>query len=509
MTTEPNVDDDLKTSWPLRARLTLLIVVLLGLGLTVSGITVRLVLANVMIGQVDRELEQVADDLSSVPIEELIISQGATQILPSRYVVDVALEDGSHAVLGNTSSGRPVIPPEGLPEISTVPDVENNTPWRARTYPLHLSEEGAQVGSLTLAVPLSSTERTLDRTTQIVVVTALGIVLVGAIIASGLVRHELRGLKQIERTAGAIAAGHLHRRVPPGPPGTEVGSLSNSINSMLTHIERSFSARAESEQKMRRFVSDASHELRTPLATIRGYGELYRMGGVPDGEVGQAMERIEAEATRMGTLVEDLLALARLDEHAPLRLEDVDLNQVAADAVRDLGALDPTRATSLVGAHDEPLVVRGDNAAIRQITTNLVGNAVRHTPEGTPVEIALSRREVEGREMAIIAVRDHGSGIPEEDADRIFSRFYRIDPSRNRSRGGSGLGLAIVSSAAAKHDGDIRVLTTPGGGATFEVALPVEGPEGVGHWDDDGELDASLDPTLNGTATGQGGDQDK
>lgn len=232
---------------------------------------------------------------------------------------------------------------------------------------------------------------------------------------------------------------------------------------------------------MRRFVSDASHELRTPLVSIRGYAELYRMGAVTTPEqTSETMGRIESSAVQMGTLVEDLLALARLDEQRPLTLQRVDLTEVAADALADLRAMDPSRTTTLLvaAAHGSEQVadddalslpVVADDSRLRQVFTNLVGNAARHTPAGSPVEIVLTS---DGRTVRA-AVRDHGPGIPKEHREAVFERFHRVDASRNSASGGSGLGLAIVRSLVRAHGGDVVVLETPGGGATFEVSLPV------------------------------------
>ena len=322
-------------------------------------------------------------------------------------------------------------------------------------------------------------------------------------------RRALRPLREIESTAAAIAAGDLSRRVPTAPASTEVGRLGDALNGMLAQIEEAFDARTQSEARMRRFVADASHELRTPLAAVRGYAELYRMGALTTPEqVTDTMRRIEGSSTRMGSLVEDLLALARLDEGRQARVGPVDLTVLAADAVSDLRALDPQRPVRLVtlGATAGPCVVQGDEARLRQVLANLVGNAVRHTPPGTPVEIAVGpgRRgpgvmdgtdgtgstggsggsggsgavDVTGGPAgtAVLEVRDHGPGIPPEHAERVFERFYRVDPSRTRDSGGSGLGMAIVAAIVESHGGTATVLQTPGGGATIRVELPTSGP---------------------------------
>jgi two-component system OmpR family sensor kinase len=225
---------------------------------------------------------------------------------------------------------------------------------------------------------------------------------------------------------------------------------------------------------MRRFVADASHELRTPLAGIRGFAELYRMGALADeADVTRTMARIESEAVRMGGLVEDLLTLARLDEQRPLELAPMDLRTLAADALHDTTALDPTRPVALTGPGGDTAptaaLILGDEARLRQVITNLVGNAVKHTPPGTPVRIGVGTVDGQG----VIEVADHGPGLTDDQAARVFERFYRVDVSRSRQDGGgAGLGLAIVSALTSAHHGEVDLLTSPGAGAVFRVRIP-------------------------------------
>jgi two-component system OmpR family sensor kinase len=318
------------------------------------------------------------------------------------------------------------------------------------------------------------------------------------------VRRAFRPLGEVEDVAQANAAGHRSRRVPGGPPTTEVGRLSVSLNAMLTQIEQAFAVREASEERMRRFVSDASHELRTPLATVRGYAELYRQGAVrePD-DVAGAMRRIETEAGRMGDLVEDLLTLARLDEQRPEKRAPVDLTVIAADVAQDAHAIQPDRRIRVIGLGGQlgPVTVLGHEGRLRQVVTNLVANALRHTPSGTSVEVAVGRDGPDGR----IEVRDHGPGIDPAQARRVFERFYRSDSSRGRAGGGgSGLGLAIVAAIVAGHQGRVGVGSTPGGGATFVVSLPLTHDAGATPDDggDDGTdgTDGTEDEIETGTA---------
>jgi two-component system OmpR family sensor kinase len=288
----------------------------------------------------------------------------------------------------------------------------------------------------------------------------------------------LRPLRRIEHTAAAIADGDLTRRVPVlAPPGTEIGHLAASLNTMLGQLERAFADRAASEARMRAFVSDVSHELRTPLFGIKGSTELYRMGALPSpSDVDDAMRRIEREAVRLTSLTEDLLLLAQLDEAPESQLDraPMDLRTLAGDARHDLRTLDPARPVSLTGPGGTglpgPAPVDADEARLRQVVTNLVGNAAAHTPPGTPVRIGVGT--VAGR--AVLEVVDEGPGMAAEQAGRVFDRFYRADRARTRSPGAdAGLGLAIARSLARAHGGDVELETALGAGACFRLTLPL------------------------------------
>jgi two-component system, OmpR family, sensor kinase len=303
-----------------------------------------------------------------------------------------------------------------------------------------------------------------------------------------LVRNSLRPLREVEHTAQAIAAGDLSRRVPVGNDRTEVGRLSTALNGMLGRIESSFRAQQASEEqarasetRMRRFVADASHELRTPLTSIRGFAELHRQGAVHGPEdTGRIMQRIEAEATRMGLLVEDLLQLARLDQQRPLTLGPVDLAELAGDAVHDARAVQPDRPLSLLldpSLTDVP-VVTGDEARLRQVVGNLVTNALTHTPPDARITVTVGQAP-DDPDVLVLEIADEGPGMEAADADRAFERFYRADASRNRSAGGTGLGLAIVSSLVAAHGGSVGLDTAPGKGTAVTVRLPRSGPADV------------------------------
>ena len=319
-----------------------------------------------------------------------------------------------------------------------------------------------------VGVPLEDVDSTLTRLVLIEVL--VGLAVLGAIGGAGLwlVRLGLRPLSDIERTAAAIAAGDLSQRIDEAPATTEVGRLGGSLNTMLGTIEASFAERAESERRLRQFVADASHELQTPLTSVRGYAELFRRGAADRPEdLANAMHRIEAESQRMGLLVDDLLVLARLDQGRPMQRERVDLRGLVRDLVGDARVVDPDRPIDV----DAPaaVVVTGDEQRLRQVVANLLSNARTHTPPATPISVSVQM----DADSAVIAVADRGPGMTAEHADRVFERFFRVDPSRARASGGSGLGLSIVAAIVAAHQGTVTVETAPGEGARFTVRLPL------------------------------------
>ena len=305
---------------------------------------------------------------------------------------------------------------------------------------------------------------------------AAGIMLLAGI-GLPLVRVSLGPLSKMEDTAEAIAAGDLSRRIAHPPAKTEVGRLATALNIMLGRIEAAYQAREEgeahardSEDRMRRFVADASHELRTPLTSVRGLAEFYLQQGpsASPAEVTRLMTGIQAEAARMGRLVDDLLLLAQFDEDPSLDRQPVDLSSIAATAVMSTRAIHPTHPVTLRTAPD-PVIVHADSTRLRQIIDNLLTNAFRHTPAGTPVTVTVA--EVPG--YGELTVSDAGPGMTTQQAARVFDRFYRTDKTRSRRSGGAGLGLSIVAALTAAHHGSVTVHTAPGHGAAFRVRLPL------------------------------------
>jgi two-component system OmpR family sensor kinase len=466
---------------PLRVKLVAALVALVAVALVVTGATVTTVLQNYLVGQVDEDLSRPID---RVPRGDMGMQDAPFAPDRAEYYL-LATADGSE--VWEQTNGLATPPPDlsveqvttAGPQPFTVGATGDGAGWRVLVRDVVVNGQGAR---FVRAISLDDVEATTSRLVMLEVL--VGVLALSLMAGAGyvVVRRSLRPLEEVESTAAAIAAGDLSRRVPEGDERTEVGRLSRAFNAMLTQIETAFRARESSEaaaraseDRMRRFVADASHELRTPLTSIRGFAELYRQGAVRDrDEVERLMRRVEDEAARMGLLVEDLLLLARLDQQRPLRREPVDLLGIVTDATHDARVLAPDRQVDLDVRGDEAPVVLGDEARLRQVVTNLVSNALTHTPVGTPVAVTVETARPPGQQGWVrVGVHDRGPGLPPEARERVFERFYRADPSRTRAAGGTGLGLSIVAALVAAHGGRVTVESEPGRGTTFAVDLPL------------------------------------
>ncbi|MGN6781399.1 MAG: sensor histidine kinase [Marmoricola sp.] len=500
------VPTTLRRAWnrtSLRVRLVAGMLVLVVLALAGSGSVAAATLRGYLVQRVDDQLRGAAGAMLHERINDGPGGgdpDGHDARLPSQFVREVLASNGTPlgGTLSNLVDGSQSLP--DFPHLTitqarakggepfTVGSTRGATRWRVLAVPL---SDGS--GTLLVASGLGDVNATVARLETIEIGIGLA-TLVLVVLAGGLVvRTALRPLREVERTATAIAAGDLSRRVADDDPRTEVGRLGDAFNTMLGRIEESFLAQAASEEearrseaRMRRFVADASHELRTPLTSIRGFAELHRLQqGAPSptpADVGRSMERIESEATRMGHLVEDLLLLARLDQERPLANDPVDLLALAADVVHDAAARAPDRVVRVVAVPSaDPPVVAGDDARLRQVLTNLVDNAIQHSPTGSPVDVRIGTepadRATGSGPAAVVEVVDHGPGLNTVEKEHVFERFWRADASRNRAEGGAGLGLAIVSALVDRHGGSVEIHDTPGGGATFRVGLPRSSPD--------------------------------
>jgi two-component system OmpR family sensor kinase len=381
--------------------------------------------------------------------------------------------------LSGSSDGAPVLSAQQASEASATGAAFTSDGTGTSDYRVRAISTGPH-DLVIVALPLDSVDTAMSQLVGLELVISLvsGVVLV--MVGWWVLHLGIRPLRAMATTAAHVAQGDLSARVPQADPSTEAGELGVALNRMIINIEEAFDARERSQARLHQFVADASHELRTPVATIRGYAELYRKGALTDRDrLDDAMRRTEREAIRMGALVDDLLLLARMDEERRLQCATVDLAALAQDAARDAHALDPAR--TVTAECNAPVYCTADSDRLRQVFANLTRNAIAHTPAGSPIEV---HAEVIG-DQAVVEVVDHGPGIDPAFADRVFERFARVDAGRSRDRGGSGLGLAIVRAIVEAHDGTVSIGTTPGGGATATVRLPLGPPcqsaAGSGH----------------------------
>ncbi len=465
-------------SWRLvLAFLSLLATVLAGIILLVV-VSVR----SYLMHEVDTSLTSSGKVLATQTVDQ-IINNSSQQVLPSDFYFYVDLYTSQPVSVINQQVGQHYGIPKN-PELlaqnlnsqpQTIAGTKSDIKWRTITVELQSQLTKQTIGRIVIAHHLASVEATVSNVKNALVGLVLIIIGIGGVVAYILVHLSLRRLRYIEQVTHTVAGGDLSVRVPDiGPEGTEIGMLGKSINEMLKTIENLFQAKQDSERHMRRFVSDASHELRTPLATVRGYAELYRLGGIPTEQIPHAFDRIESEASRMTMLVEDLLQLARLDEGRQLEYTQVELASTAMNAVADFLVRAPERNAQVIpltGNELLPVVISADQNRIAQVLANLLGNVITHTPAGTGIEIAIGI-DPHNPETAIVEVRDHGKGISEENRERIFERFFRTDASRSRNSGGTGLGLAIVAAICSAHGGSAEVDETLGGGLTVRMRFP-------------------------------------
>ena len=477
------------SNWTLRNRLILSTLVLAAIAIAASDFAASNSLRTFLINQADNQLNEVVQtsilrlDRAGIDTENLDEDGDEYGYRPLRPLIAVptttavTLLDVSGNIVGriggefansiNLDEFSKLTPEkveslEGLP--FTIPGDDGEPDIRAIARPLPSGE-----GTVVISVALDSVDKTVAGLSGIFILISFIVLISIAIVARSLIKLTLKPLNKIEETAAAIAEGDLSARLPQVNSKTEVGRLTGSLNTMLSRIEESFAVRTESEKKLRRFVADASHELRTPLTAIRGFAELHRQGAVVGEEkTKELISRIEKESIRMGSLVEDLLLLARLDQSRELTFDPVDVNHLVNEAVASARAAGPGHEITVSSESDEVFVL-GDSMRIHQAIANLLANARTHTPVGTKIAVKISQNDLDTR----ISISDNGPGLSEADQKRVFERFFRADPSRVRVGGeGSGLGLAIVDAVMKAHGGSVEVQSKLDEGATFEIIFP-------------------------------------
>jgi two-component system OmpR family sensor kinase len=479
------------SNWSLLNRLTLGVVLLSALGFLASDVAAQTLMRSYLTQQMDSELISVAggsfprveragiareargsqsdeegdeDDAPAVPLQSVPSSISLTLIGPAGIILgQIGGDLNSTEITSYLQSITPEQVIERANQPFTIEAPQSDFRVIAQRLPTGL-------GIVVIAQSFEDIDRTLLRLQGLFILIGLVMILFIAMASRKVITVGLRPLATVEATAERIAEGDLTARLPDLKPNTEVGRLVNTLNTMLGRIEESFSARVESESKLRRFVADASHELRTPITAIRGFAELYRQGAVTGEEkTKELIGRIENESKRMGSLVEDLLLLARLDQSRQMKSEPVNLSKLVLDAVESARAAGPNYPVNFNESDDE-IYALGDNDRIHQVVANLLANARTHTPVGTKIDVSV----IQSEDGVRIRIADNGPGLSEKDQAQIFERFYRADASRVRTDGeGTGLGLSIVEAVMRAHAGQVSVESELGKGATFTLFFPL------------------------------------
>ena len=479
------------SNWSLLNRLTLGVVLLSAMGFLASDVAAQTLMRSYLTQQMDSELLSVAggafprveragiareargsqsddednqDDAPAVPLQSVPTSISLTLIGPAGIILgQIGGDLNSTEITSYLQSITPEQVIERANQPFTIEAPQSDFRVIAQRLPTGL-------GIVVIAQSFEDIDRTLLRLQGLFILIGLVMILFIALASRKVITVGLRPLATVEATAERIAEGDLTARLPDLKPTTEVGRLVNTLNMMLGRIEESFSARVDSESKLRRFVADASHELRTPITAIRGFAELHRQGAVTGEEkTKELIGRIENESKRMGSLVEDLLLLARLDQSRQMKSEPVNLSKLVLDAVESARAAGPSYPVNFNESVDE-IYTLGDNDRIYQVVANLLANARTHTPVGTKIDVSV----IQSEDGVRIRIADNGPGLSEKDQAQIFERFYRADPSRVRTDGeGTGLGLSIVEAVMRAHAGEVSVESELGKGATFTLFFPL------------------------------------
>ncbi|WP_329416744.1 HAMP domain-containing histidine kinase [Streptomyces sp. NBC_00704] len=473
--------------WPhtLRARLTFGLVVLLAVSCAAVGLAAVVELGGFLTSRLDEQLTEAGPRFPAslelggrLPDDHDGDEHGDTR-RQATGTFGARLLDGTvthAAVVRSAGTLNVTLTPTDGKRLAAVPvDGKGHTIDLAALDDYRvMAADGIDGDVLVTGLPLEPVEAAVHRLELVA-----GIVFGAALTVTGVagalwVRWSLRPLSRVAATATRVselplASGEvtLPPRAPESGPRSEVGQVAGAFNRMLGHVEDALTKRHASEERLRSFAADASHELRTPVASVRGHAELALLhpGPVPP-EVTRALERIAAESSRMGAMVDDLLLLARLDAGRPLQALPVDVTRLVLDAVTDARAAGPAHRWEL-DLPEDPMTVTGDGHRLHQVVANLLANARLHTPAGTKVTVTL---EADGT-TATLKVHDDGPGVIDDIQPGVFERFTRAERHTKDAGGGAGLGLSIVAAVAQAHGGSVSLESAPGS-TTFTVRLP-------------------------------------
>jgi len=453
-----------------RTRLTLWYAAVLGLSLIAFALLAYYAAAAIFHQRQDESLRSTAQTVASAYIEEFEEQQHS--LAKAGEVVLVELTFPNHYVEVIDNTGRPIaasknlsgrviaIPPDTLKQNSGVVTVDG---LRAAVVPLTLDQN---LGFAVVAEPLSVIEDGLRQLRRDFFAGVPLVLLLASLGGYFLARKSLAPIASMNSQTQRISAENLSQRLDVNSPRDELGRLATTINDLLTRLESAFN-------EQQRFIADASHELRTPLAVLRGETEVALAKQRSADEYQESLLLIQEEAERLSRIVEDLFILARqpIDVPATLIRERVSLNDAVKDCARAAQVLAMRKGVRLTTENNSSSIhLNGDKELITRMILNLLDNAVKYTPAGGEISLALTRQNGN----AEIVVRDTGIGIPEVDRQRIFDRFYRVDKARSRALGGAGLGLSIVRWIVEVHGGEIHIDSAPGRGSTFTVDLPLK-----------------------------------
>jgi heavy metal sensor kinase len=340
---------------------------------------------------------------------------------------------------------------------------------RLLTVPINISILGPPPGIQPAALVIARSTKQIDQALAGLVRTLIIAVPLALILAAGgglfLARRALKPVDKIAQTAREIGESDLSQRINVNTK-DELGRLAATLNEMIGRLEKTF-------QRQKQFTSDASHELRAPLAVIEAESSLALQKERPSSDYQRSLEIISQESKQMSSLIDQLLTLARADAgKEQWNFTELNLGKLITNLSTDVEILCQEKGLSFQLGQPQDLVVKGDEARLRELFMNLLDNAIRYTPAPGTVSVSLRR---EGQ-MAVVAITDTGIGIPAEDIPFIFERFYRVDKSRSRAEGGSGLGLAICKHIVEAHGGKIEAESQVGAGSTFSVRLPLQSP---------------------------------